>query len=299
MSTETIQLKVIEKPLTAREQMMLAEYEHTIIKDFAAFYRVGQALAEINRLRLYRTEEGRTFKQYCKELWDVSESRAYELMDASGIYNYLQLQNESENSANGGDLGDTQERKLPINERQVRPLTRFKGQPDKIRELWHEATSSAPNGKVTASYINKVVKNYLGDKIKKTVHKAQKKAIDTCSGAFSAAFTAFSDQIIEERKAGYKHTSRGFIVRALDQLRAEMAEDGEAIEDTILHGESSDLNKLQNAGYSLFRSDRASMTVRKRSETGGWSKYSGPFDTAKELDAAFKAILQDDKHLRG
>ena len=298
---KTIKLEVIEKPLTAREAMLLAEHEHTIIKDFAAFYRVGQALSEINRLRLYRTEDGRTFEQYCKEIWDMSKSKAYQLMDASGVYGQLQLQSNEFLSTNCGDSHDgSQERILPLNEAQVRPLTKFKGHPEKIVEMWKEATSSAPNGKVTASHVHKVVKDYLGENLKKTVHKAQKEVSQNCSPEFSQAFDAFSNQITVEREAKYKHTSRGWIVKSLDQLRAELAEDGDTIEDQVLRGGGDDWNKLSKAGFSLFRKDRSSMTIKQRSnETGGWIKHSGPFDTLKEMEDEFRTILQDDMHLRG
>lgn len=299
MSKETIKLEVIEKPLTAREAMMLAEYEHTIIKDFAAFYRVGQALAEINNLRLYRNKEGRTFERYCKELWDMSKTSAYQLIDAAGGYGHLQLQCENQTSANCGDLEeDSPERKLPLNEAQVRPLTRFKNQPEKITAIWQEASASAPNGKVTASHVSKTVKEYLGDKITKTVRQAQKKVSQTARVDFTEAFEKFSEQILIERNSNYKYTSRGFIINTLDQLRADLAEDGDLIEGAAFHGGSDDTLKLLRAGYRLFRTDRSSMTVKEHGGTG-WKKHSGPFETIKAMDEELKTILQDEKHLRG
>ena len=298
---KTIKLEVIEKPLSAREAMMLAEYEHTIVKDFAAFYRVGQALAEINRLRLYRTEEGRTFEQYCKELWDMSKSKAYQLIDASGVYGQLQMQCSDISSTNCGDFQDAeQERKLPLNEAQVRPLTKFKGHPEKIAEMWKEATRTAPGNKVTASHVSKIVKSYLGESIKKTIHKARQKISQSSSKEFSAAFNAFADQIDQARQDNYKNTSRSEIIKALDQLRDELAEDGDTIEDQVLRGGGDDWNKLSAAGFSLFRKDRASMTIKQRSnDTGGWTKFSGPFETLKEMEDEFRTLLQNDTHLRG
>ncbi len=299
MTHTTIKLEESEKPLSAREAMMLAEYEHTIVKDFAAFYRVGQALAEINRLRLYRNEEGRTFKRYCRELWDMSKTQAYQLIDASGVYGHLQLQCENLLSANCGHLEeDSPERKLPLNEAQVRPLTKFKNSPEKITAIWQEASASAPNGKVTASHVNKTVRQYLGDKITKTVRQAQKKVSQTARVDFTEAFEKFSEQLLIERNSNYKYTSRGFIINTLDQLRAEIAEDGASIDEPAFQGGSDDANKLKRAGYSLFRADRTSMTL-KRSGTGGWEKHSGPYATIKEMDAAFRTLLQDDMHLRG
>ena len=312
MATETVRVEMIEKPLSAREMMKLAELENRIVKDFAAFYRVGQALAEINSLRLYRNEDGRTFEQYCKELWDISKSKAYQLIDASGVYKQLQLladtvlstnggqnfDNDDESSANGGEIIDTHII-LPLNERQCRPLTKFKDHPEQITAIWRDVSTSAPNGKVTASHVKKVVKGYLGEQITKTVHKARAQVARSCSAEFSQAFDAFSEQIRVERKANYKHTDRIVIINALDQLRAEIAEDGETIEDHVLNGQSDDASKLQGAGFILFRPDRSSMIIKQRSDTGSWVKHSGPYETHKEMEAEFRAILQNDMHLRG
>lgn len=302
MSNKTIKIEESDKPLSAREAMSLAELEHKIVKDFAAFYRVGQALAEIKELRLYRNDVGRTFEQYCKELWDMSQSKAYQLIDGSMVYGHLQLQCEAKSSTNCGTFGGQEninDSKLPLNEAQVRPLTRFKDHPEQIKTVWQEAIESAPKGKVTASHVSKVVKNYLGEKIEKTVHKAREKVAKNSSFEFSAAFETFSAQILSERNSGYKNISRGEIIQALDQLRADLAEDGELIEDQAFRGGSDDRSKLGKAGFSLFRTDRSSMAVKTLNDTGAWVKYSGPYATIKEMDAALSTILLDDKNLRG
>lgn len=275
------------KRLSAQEELRLEQLEKVIVENFQTFVQVGQALAEIRERKLYRVKE-LTFEKYCKELFDIAKSRAYELISAAEVV---------QNVRHGGHFEGGSEKFLPLNERQVRPLAKLN--PDQQISVWQAVVESAPQGKITANHVNSVVKNFLGEKIKTTVQRTQSDAVVHCSAEFSDTFRAFSDQIVKERNAGYKQTSRGFIVRALDQLRADMAEDGEAIEDNILHGEASDLNKLEKAGFSLFRSDRASMTIRTRSDKGGWQKYSGPFDTLKDMDAEFKAILQDDMHLRG
>jgi len=301
MANEIITMEVEEKPLSARESMKLAELERRIAVDFAAFYRVGQALAEIKEQRLYRNQYGRTFAQYCK-VWEMSESRAYQVIDASGVYNYLQIQNTNETSTNCGGFEaeeNVAEFPLPLNEAQIRPLTRFKEYPEHILSIWKEANVTAKNGKVTAAHVNKTVKKYLGEKIEKTVHKAKEKVNQKSSTDFADAFEKFSEQILLERNSGYKYTSRGEIIKALDQLRADLAEDGDLIEDTVFRGGSNDANKLERAGYSMFRMDRSSMNIKLRNENGGWVKYSGPFETLKAMEEAFKEILLDDMHLVG
>lgn len=275
------------KDLSAQEMLRLEQLEKVVVENFQTFVQVGQALAEIRERKLYRMK-AMTFERYCKELFDIAKSRAHQLMDAAGVV---------ENFHNCGSFSDDNQL-LPLNEAQVRPLAKLN--PDQQVAVWKAALESAPKGKVTANHVNKVVKDFLGEKIKKTVHKARRDVVVSCSAEFSEAFEAFSQQIIKERDANYKHTARGVIVKALDQLRAELAEDGDTIEDQVLRGGGDDWNKLSAAGFSLFRKDRASMTIKQRSnETGGGTKFSGPFETLKEMEDEFRTILQNDTHLRG
>ncbi len=296
---------VIEKPLSTRETMQLEKLEGVIKRDLAAFYRVGMALMTINNERLYRTTEGRTFEQYCKETWDVSKRQAYRLMDGALVYENLNnilcpngtLFEDAENSLStiGGQTT------LPLNERQIRPLVKFKNNPQQLANVWKTASRLAKNSnkKPTAAIVKRVVKDYLGENIEKAVRKAKEAAPDQVNDVFMAAFNSFADQITAARKGGYKEVSRDYIIRTLDQLRSEIAVDGEFVEDPVVYGGSNDWNKLEKAGFKLFRMDRASMTIRKRSEAGGWKKASGPYTTVKSMEAAFKELLLDDMHLRG
>lgn len=274
------------KPLSAQEELRLGQLEKVVVENFRTFVQVGQALAEIRERKLYRLK-AMTFEKYCKDLFDIAKSRAHQLMDAAVVV---------QNFHNCGSFVEGSQL-LPVNEAQVRPLAKLNAEQQVA--VWKAALDSAPNGKVTASHVNKVVKKYLGEKIKSTVQRTQREVVVNCSAEFSMIFEEFSQQIVKEREANYRHTARGFIVKSLDQLRAELAEDGETIEDHVLHGQSDDASKLQKAGFSLFRSDRSSMTIKQRSDKGSWVKYSGPYGTQKEMDEAFKAILQDDMHLRG
>ena len=277
------------KDLSAQEKLRLEQLEKVVVENFRTFVQVGQALAEIRERKLYRMK-GKTFERYCRELFDIAERRVYELIGAAGVI---------ENLRNCAviDEYENKQRFLPFNEAQTRPMTSLNAEQQVV--VWKAALDSAPKGKMTASHVKKVVKSFLGEKIKKTVHKARENVSRTCSAEFSELFEAFSEQIVKERKANYKYTSRGEIVKALDQLRAEIAEDGEMIEDHVLHGQSDDASKLQRAGFSLFRPDRSSMNIKQRNDQGSWVKYSGPYGTQKEMEAAFRAILQDDMHLRG
>ncbi|MBA3007158.1 hypothetical protein KKC83_06855 [Patescibacteria group bacterium] len=276
----------IELPqLTAREKMRMVELERRIVQDFGAFFRVGQALAEINDSKLYRASH-KTFEAYCKDLWDMARGTAHRYIAAAEV-----MENVSKLETNeGAGL-------LPVNEAQARPLTRLK--PDKQAEVWRSVVNTVGHeGKITASLVEKAVKGYLGDKITTTVRQAQEKVRQTSSAEFAEVFKKFSEQILEERKSNYKYTSRGFIINTLDQLRADLAEDGDLIDEPAFQGGSDDANKLKRAGFSLFRADRTSLTI-KHSGPRGWEKYSGGYKTIKEMEDAFKTLLQDDMHLRG
>ncbi len=275
------------KNLSVQEEKRLEQLESVVVENFRTFVQVGQALAEIRERKLYRMK-AMTFEKYCKELFDIAKSRAYQLINAASVI---------ENVHPGGQNDDEDITRFFVSEKQVRPLTKLK--PEQQVLVCRAAIESAPNGKITANHVNKVVKQYLGEKIEKTVRKAQDKVVQKCSTEFSEAFEKFSEQILKERNSNYKYTSRGEIIKALDQLRADIAEDGYSIEDQVYVGGGDDMNKLSRAGFSLYRVDRSSMTIKQRSEKGGWSAYSGPYETIKEMEAAFRAILQDDKNLRG
>ncbi|MBM9605940.1 hypothetical protein [Desulfopila inferna] len=281
------QNEVPVKELSVQEEKRLEQLENVVVENFKTFIQVGRALAEIRDRKLYR-KKAMTFERYCKELFDIAKSRAYELINAADVI---------ENVRNCGQNDDVDLSSFFVNESQIRPLTKLR--PEQQVSVCRAAIESAPNGRMTATHVKKVVKEYLGEKIQKTVRTAQEKVIQASSPEFSEAFEKFSWQIIKERGSNYKFTSRGEIVKCLDQLRADLAEDGEFIDDPVFHGGGDDMNKLERAGFSLFRMDRASMSIKRRSENGGWQKHSGAYETIKEMEAAFKDLLQDDMHLRG
>ena len=51
-----------------------------------------------------------------------------------------------------------------IPERQLRPLAKLRDNPDQQREAWQKAVETAPEGKVTAAHVSKVVKEMTGTK---------------------------------------------------------------------------------------------------------------------------------------
>lgn len=84
---------------------------------------------QIRDNRLYREIYG-TFEEYCKEKWNISRPRAYQLIKGAEV---------QENLSTIVDIK---------NEAQTRPLTKLP--PDEQREVYQKAVETAPEGKVTA-----------------------------------------------------------------------------------------------------------------------------------------------------
>lgn len=284
------------KELSEAERQQFCRLQKVIYEDMRAFYRVGMALLEIRERELYR-EESATFEGYCKKVFDFSRGHAYRLMGAAKV-----VENISQDSPNGGQMSPNWRQDdeahvidlIPMSESQVRPLVRL--QPDQQREVWQAVVKNAgPRQKVTASLVNGVVKKYLGETVRETVRVAREnvQSSPAISADFKAAFDGFFAQIGKEIEAGYKGTARGVILNHLDQIRSLVADPEERAWD----GNSLDAIKLEKAGYQLFRMDKSSKIIKVRGG-GGWPKYSGPYDTIKEMEEAFAELMLDQKNLR-
>lgn len=124
------------------ERAELAQLEATIEHGLQTFEDVGVALLAIRDQRLYRAEYG-TFEDYCRERWGFSGRRGRLLMDAAQAVNEIK----------SGTIDPI----LPTHESQVRPLTRLA--PEQQRDAWQRAVETAPDGRVTAGHVQRVVDN--------------------------------------------------------------------------------------------------------------------------------------------
>jgi len=133
---------VSEALVATSEGVRLAELEATIERGLQTFVDVGNALLEIRDGRLYRAQYG-TFELYCRERWGFSNENARRLMRSAEVMQVL----EAETPPIGGVL--------PTTESQARPLTALP--PDAQREAWQRAVETAPDGKMTAAHVQRVV----------------------------------------------------------------------------------------------------------------------------------------------
>jgi len=126
-------------PLTVIERRDLVRLETEVRRDLKAFLRVGRALLEIKRRRLYRERYG-SFEAYCYGVWGWKKSQAYRMLDAAEICAQL------------SPLGDTL---LPTSERQVRSL---RGCPSEtVTKAWRLAVATANGKPVTGKMVGKAV----------------------------------------------------------------------------------------------------------------------------------------------
>jgi hypothetical protein len=124
--------------LSAAERDTLSGHEAVIQRGLATFFEVGEALAAIRDSRLYRAEHG-TFEAYCRERWGMARSRAYQFIEAAAVVALVH---------NCGHPA-------PSNESQARPLTVLA--PEQQAAAWAAAVETAPEGKVTAAHVERVV----------------------------------------------------------------------------------------------------------------------------------------------
>ncbi len=124
--------------LTSVECTELVQCEAVIERGLNTFVEVGTALLAIRDRRLYRAEFG-TFEDYCRQRWGLVRRQADRLIQAAEM---------SDNLRPMGLI-------LPITERQARPLTGLP--PEQQREAWALAVQTAPDGKITASHVERVV----------------------------------------------------------------------------------------------------------------------------------------------
>lgn len=123
------------------ELLKFREHEKIVERNLAGFIEAGIALVAIKADREYRLDGYSSFEDYCRDRWQISRPRAYQLVVAASIAEELST------------LVDTP---APQSERQVRPLTLLKSDDDK-REAWAEAVDHAEGGQPTAAQVEQAV----------------------------------------------------------------------------------------------------------------------------------------------
>lgn len=177
----------------ARNTTELEQLEGVIERGLSTFYEVGRALMRIRDEQLYEKVRGiATFEKYCMVRWGFARATAYQFIDSVKVI---------DNVRNCG------QNNLPINESQTRPLARL--EPDQQREAWQKAVETAPEGKVTAAHVSKVVKEITGEQPKPYVLKPHEPIIkqELISEDFQLAYDEMIVAIKNENSLKWKNTS--------------------------------------------------------------------------------------------
>ena len=141
-----------------RNTAELERLEGIIRRNLQSFYEVGSALREIRDKGLYRDVLGfDTFEAYCKAKWDMKRTYAFYMIESAKVIDNVHNCEQK-----------------PATESQVRPLSRL--DPEKQREAWTKAVSTAPEGKVTAAHVYKIVKGMMDQTDKQLERELQKRA---------------------------------------------------------------------------------------------------------------------------
>lgn len=84
MATTTTRRRADDVQLDDAERLKLAELEAVLERGLETAIEVANALGEIHGRRLYRVTHT-TFEDYCRDLWGIRRSRAYQLLDYARV----------------------------------------------------------------------------------------------------------------------------------------------------------------------------------------------------------------------
>ncbi|MGL4881121.1 MAG: hypothetical protein ACRC8K_08640 [Waterburya sp.] len=145
-SSKSNELAVIPiAPLTVSEESDRDSLERKVER---AFYEAGMALMELRDRRLYRSTHA-TFEEYCRDRFDYTRRRPYQLIEAALIYDNL-----IEKCVKFLHI-------LPTKEGQVQPLSQLEREEQPL--AWETAVEEA-GGKVPTGRIVKNVVQRIKDK---------------------------------------------------------------------------------------------------------------------------------------
>lgn len=274
---------IIEQPLNTVEQARFKELEQIISDNFRAFVAVGQALAEISKNELYRDGSGRTFEAYCRENWDVSRSRAYQLIGSAEVMDNLST------------IVDKSE--LPSNESQARIMIGMN--PVAQQAVWADVIRWADGGKTTARLVKVAVDRTKDKEIDKKIKKSGTgiKAKDTPeSAAFMVAWDVLWELVGGERKTGWKNISKKILHSKLAEL-TDLVVDANGQGKIAASMRLSDREKLHAAGFRLVRMSAKDLTLSEWSGIDEWLHMES-YENHTSLIEAFNQLLEDKKTLR-
>ncbi len=298
-----MELIIEDKPLTPVEQTRLSALEAIIRENFLAYVAVGNALLEIRESRLYRTDGGRTWEGYCRQLWDMSFQYADRLISASRVIENLTPIGVKEDGSIDWEL-------MPANESQARELARL--EPEEQQQVWGQLIDTKRAAaeveqplKLTAKTVKNAVKAFKGEQVGGAIRQAGKtikprKTAKTTrqSAEFIQAWESFLGQIEVERQAGWKHTARETVFTTLTNLAKVVGDCGDqAIRDQKIVWRTGNLGKLLAAGFGIFRIGANKTMIEQLEAAGSWLVY-GEYENEAQAREVFDDLLLEPTNLQ-
>lgn len=189
-------------PLSAKENKRRAELESVVERHFKAVLEFGAALKELRVSKLYRSTHSR-WSDYCKDLWDITKTHADRFINASCVI---------ENLTPIGVI-------LPKNEAQARPLTLIED-PEKQQEIWQSIVANAPEGRITAALVDRVVRGVLGQERGERREGAQRRIAreEQMEMGVKRFFKDFFGVVDEAKHDKWQKTSKESLIKHLNEL---------------------------------------------------------------------------------
>lgn len=293
-------------PLSVREEVLLLNLETMIEKSIKTFIDVGNALLQIRDEHLYRNEKGRTFEGYLAEKWGLARRTGYQYIDSSCVYRNLELNyladsdadSESESDSDCDENGFVRhgaQKLLPLNERQLRPLTKLSSA-DQVK-AWAMAVDTAigrgttPNSRI----VNDMVKS-LG--LAKTKEKTEKTIREITKSEIADDVKALMQQLLNAI-SGYK--ADGWSQSSKKDMQSCIRFLYESTMDPWDHMDSelsvSDKFKVMRKGFRVYRKLDGEKEIREATEKGGWTLLKR-FETKTEMEKSFRELMKDPKNIR-
>ncbi len=247
-----------EKPLSEREEKLLAELESVIKDHLKRFVTVGMALKEIRDQRLYRINYP-IFEDYLLREWDMTKQHGYRLIEAAEVYVNLKglleetllnpqkinliptelfpemgeinlvAVDESEKVthgllSDGPDVSEQLDNLLPKNERQARPLTLFSA--EEQREIWLQVLdkASATESKITANFIIQVIlerqRKATNERLKK--HTDRTKKAPHLPPLVQSTYIALLQVVQNQNDEDWKSMGKPMMIQLLEDLLEDL-----------------------------------------------------------------------------
>ena len=256
------------KELIKEERELLQKHETTIKKGLNTFVEVGQALLEIRDKKLYRIEY-KTFEEYCKQKWQISRPRSYQLIEASlaieNVYPGIQM---------------------PKNEKEVRPLTSL--EPEVQNAVWQQ-TVEKHGENITAKKVQEVANEW-----KETSQEIKQQKNE---GVFVAAT---EKDILQKAKEIKAKKAEEYKQKIVDRIENKVSETKISKEEKEL------IEKLSNGETIVININKHFHVLKEAKERGlyyqidRYSAFGNPFflDTDGDRDQVCDGYIEYFKHKR-